>query len=291
MVENEENKHPPHKGLRKGLYLIPSAFTAANICMGFLAVIFSLRGFELAGDNVVEAAVYFDYAAIAIGLAILFDTLDGRIARMTRTTTEMGVQLDSLADVITFGIAPVILVYGWAFGISFKDGTVLHNIGVFALFVYLMCGVMRLARFNLQATRPRILKEGTPKMDKKHFVGLPIPPSAGLIAAIVHFSPMPFSYMASGAAISYSIVLMVLVLLLGGLMVSTLKYTSFKNLGRGKMNFFLLLLLGGIGMSIFLYSQVVLLVLSVAYVGHGLVWYLSSFLKFSKKEKPVEAFD
>ena len=291
-MTEEVKKDTPHKGIKKGLYLIPSTFTAANICMGFLAVLFSLRGFEATSDNIVEAASYFDYAAIAIGLAILFDTLDGRIARMTRTTTELGVQLDSLADVITFGIAPVILVYGWAFGASFKDGTALHNVGIFALFVYLMCGVMRLARFNIQATRPRILKEGTPKMDKKNFVGLPIPPSAGLIAAIVHFAPTPLANMPDGAAVSYSILLMLLVLLLGGLMVSTLKYTSFKNLGRGKLNFLFLLFIGGVAMSIFLYSQVVLLVISVAYVGHGLVWYLSGLLSFgSKKEKQVEAFD
>jgi len=274
-----EDSKPKHKGIKKGLYLIPSAFTAANICMGFLAVIFSLRGFKVSPVDPNLAASYFDYAAIAIGLAILFDTLDGRLARMTRTTTELGVQLDSLADVLTFGIAPVTLLYGWAVGATFADGSSLHSIGIFALFVYLMCGVLRLARFNIQATRPRILAEGTPKMDKKNFVGLPIPPAAGLIAAIVHFSPHPVTVYGNNLAGVYSILLMVLALMLGGFMVSTIRYTSFKNVGTGRKNFYLLLLLGGFGMIVWLYSQIALLALSAAYVSHGIMWYLAGLLR------------
>jgi len=88
----DEDKQPPHKGLKKGLYLIPTAFTAANIAMGFIAVLYSIRGFHLAFSDPSTASWYFDRAAIAIWLAILFDTLDGRVARMTRTATEIGVQ-------------------------------------------------------------------------------------------------------------------------------------------------------------------------------------------------------
>jgi len=99
-----------HRGIKKGLYVIPTAFTAANVAMGFLAVLYSIRGFQVAATRPDIAAGYFDYAAIAIGLAILFDTLDGRVARMTRTATEIGVQFDSLADVLTFGIAPIALI-------------------------------------------------------------------------------------------------------------------------------------------------------------------------------------
>ena len=126
-----EDTRPPHKGLKKGLYLIPTAFTAANIGMGFLAVINSLRGYQLIYTAPEVAAEYFNYAAIAIGFAILFDTLDGRVARMTRTSTELGVQLDSLADVLTFGIAPTALAYGWAFGATFSDKSSLHAIEPF----------------------------------------------------------------------------------------------------------------------------------------------------------------
>ena len=95
---------------------------------------------------------------------------------MTRTATEIGVQFDSLADVLTFGIAPIALIFSWGIAASFAENTSEYGLGVFLLFMYLMCGAFRLARFNLQATRPRVLQEGTPKLDKKNFVGLPIPP-------------------------------------------------------------------------------------------------------------------
>lgn len=275
----ESETQPVHRGIRKGLYLIPTAFTAANIAMGFLAVLSSVRGFQIIATNPEQASIYFDYAAKAIGLAILFDTLDGRLARMTKTATELGVQLDSLADVLTFGIAPVVLAYCWGIGATFDESNSLHSIGLFVLFVYLMCGVLRLARFNLQATRPRVLAEGTPKIDKKNFVGLPIPPSAGLIAAIVHFSPTPLSILGENISRFYTISLMVLTAVLGLLMVSTLKYTSFKNVGTGKRNFYLILVLGAFGMLVWLYSQYVLLIMAGTYVGHGLLWYLMSLLR------------
>lgn len=274
-----EKKPAVHKGIKKGLYLVPTAFTAANIGMGFLAVLSSVRGFRIVLSNPDLAAVYFDYAAKAIGLAILFDTLDGRLARMTKTSTELGVQLDSLADVLTFGIAPVVLVYCWGFGAANAETSSLHSIGLFVLFVYLMCGVLRLARFNIQATRPRVLLEGTQKIDKKNFVGLPIPPAAGLIAAIVHFTPLPLSVQGPVLARFYSIVMMVLIGVLGLLMVSTLKYTSFKNVGTGRRNLYLILVLGTIGMLIWLYSQYVLFILATAYVSHGVVWYVTSLVR------------
>ncbi|REJ78910.1 MAG: phosphatidylcholine/phosphatidylserine synthase [Acidobacteria bacterium] len=275
----ESDSNTVHKGIRKGLYLIPTAFTAANIAMGFLSVLASVRGYQIIDSNPEQAAIYFNYAAKAIGLAILFDTLDGRLARMTKTSTELGVQLDSLADVLTFGIAPVVLAYSWGIGATFNEADSLHNIGVFVLFVYLMCGVLRLARFNLQATRPRVLMEGSQKVDKKNFVGLPIPPAAGLIAAIVHFGPTPISILGENIARFYTISLIVLTASLGLLMVSTLKYTSFKNVGTGRRNFYLILVLGTIGMLIWLYSQYVLLLLAATYVGHGVVWYLMGLLR------------
>ncbi|MEP7075529.1 MAG: CDP-alcohol phosphatidyltransferase family protein, partial [Acidobacteriota bacterium] len=121
----------PHQGLKKGLYVIPTMFTAANVGMGFLAILSSMRGFQIALNDPVGASHYFNSAAIAIGLAILFDTLDGRVARMTRTATEIGVQFDSLADVLTFGIAPIALLYSWSFGLVFGESTQEHALGVF----------------------------------------------------------------------------------------------------------------------------------------------------------------
>src|SRR6185436_20574966 len=193
LAEEPERPNPPRHGVKKGLYLIPSAFTAANIGMGFFSVMESLRGFQLLGGtpDLVTATSHFDNAAIAIGFALLFDMLDGRIARLTKTTTEIGIQLDSIADVVTFGLAPAVLAYVWGYGASLAEGTKLHQLAWFLSFMYLMCGAFRLARFNVQASRPRILAEGTPKVDKKSFVGLPIPVAGGLIAAIVHFTPEP----------------------------------------------------------------------------------------------------
>ena len=290
-MQTEETK-PAHKGLKKGLYAIPTAFTAANIAMGFLAVLSSLHAFQIIATDVDQAARYFDYAAIAIGLAILFDTLDGRVARMTRTSTELGVQLDSLADVLTFGIAPIVLAYSWAIGSTFPVGSALQRLGLFVLFMYLMCGAFRLARFNLQATRPRVLIEGTPKIDKKNFVGLPIPPSAGLVASLVHFSPAPLIAHGEAAANFYAILIMILMTALGLLMVSTIRYTSFKTVGTGRRSLYIVLIIAAVGMLIWLYSRYMLLILSGLYVSHGVLWYLAGLLRSSKrKEEPAEAVE
>ncbi len=285
-METEENK-PAHRGIRKGLYVIPTAFTAANIGMGFLAVLYSIRGFRVAATDPVLAASFFNYAAIAIGLAILFDTLDGRVARMTKTTTEIGVQFDSLADVLTFGIAPIALVYSWGFGASFHENSSEHAFGIFLLFMYLMCGAFRLARFNLQATRPRVLIEGAAKVDKKNFVGLPIPPAAGLMASIVHFAPMPLGSYGEGFARFYSYLFMILIAVLSVLMVSTVKYTSFKNSGSGRRNLYLVLVIAAVGMLIWLYSNYVLLILSGTYVASGIILYVLNIFR----RKPAAEVD
>ena len=281
----EENK-PPHRGLKKGLYLIPSAFTSANIAMGFLAVLASTRGFQVIASSPEQAAVYFGYAAKAVALAILFDTLDGRVARMTRTATEIGVQLDSLADVLTFGIAPVVLIYCWAIGATYSESNSLHAFGVFVLFMYLMCGTFRLARFNLQASRPHILIEGATKVDKKNFVGLPIPPAAGLLAAIVYFSPLPLSHLPENLSNLYTILIMILMACLGLLMVSTVRYSSFKTAGTGRRSIYLILVIAAIGMLVWLYSRYMLLGIASAYVLHGIIWYLTSML--SPKRRAVQ---
>jgi CDP-diacylglycerol---serine O-phosphatidyltransferase len=283
-----EDTRPPHRGLKKGLYLIPTAFTAANIAMGFLAVLSSVRGFQIIVSNPEQAAVYFKYAALGIALAILFDTLDGRVARMTRTSTEIGVQLDSLADVLTFGIAPTVLMYSWAIGATFDEANLIHRFGVFVLFMYLMCGTFRLARFNLQGTRPRVLSEGTPKVDKKNFVGLPIPPAAGLLASIVYLHPLPLNvFTDKNLSHIYTILMIVLMVVLGLLMVSTIRYTSFKTVGKGKHSVYLLLIIAALGMLIWVYSQYMLFIIALAYVAHGIIWYLFNFLRPQKRS--VEA--
>jgi CDP-diacylglycerol--serine O-phosphatidyltransferase len=273
MIAEEDRPNPPRRGLKKGLYLIPSLFTAANIGMGFFSVMASVRGFQLLAGPVpdyIAAAAHFDSAAIAIGLAVIFDMLDGRIARMTRTTTEIGIQLDSIADVVTFGLAPAVLAYVWGYGASLVEGTKLHQFAWFLSFMYLMCGAFRLARFNVQASRPRILAEGTPKVDKKSFVGLPIPVAGGLIAAIVHFAPEPLMSFGPDKARIYSGLLMTLVGFLSAMMVSTLRFSSFKTVGTRTRSMRTIILVLAIGMLIFLYSQYVLLIIAIAYILHGL---------------------
>src|SRR3954469_13089705 len=234
------------RGLKKGLYLLPSAFTAANIGMGYYAVMAALRGFQIlgggaAGGELERATAHFDSAARAIGWAVLFDALDGRIARLTKTTTEIGIQLDSIADVVTFGIAPAVLVYAWGYGAAFQQAGALtgwddqlHKLGWFLSFMFLICGALRLARFNVQATRPRTPAEGSAKVDKKSFLGLPIPAAAGLLAALIRFAPRPLLTYGREYSNLYAGILMGVVAVLGALMVSTIRYSSFKTLGAGR---------------------------------------------------------
>jgi CDP-diacylglycerol--serine O-phosphatidyltransferase len=272
--DDHERPNPPRRGLKKGLYLIPSLFTAANIGMGFFAVMASLRGFQILGSvnpDMLSAAAHFNSAAVAIGWACVFDMLDGRIARLTKTATEIGVQLDSIADVVTFGLAPAVLAYTWGYGASLTEGSDLHRLAWFLSFMFLICGAFRLARYNVQASRPRILAEGTPKVDKKNFVGMPIPVAGGFIAALVHFSPYPLIYFGAERARIYSGLLMVLVGLLSLMMVSTLRFSSFKTVGTKVRSMRTIILALSVGMLIFLYSQYVLLALVVSYVLHALL--------------------
>ena len=256
----------------KGLYVFPTLFTAANVAMGYWAVLSSIRGFAVVASDPTHAAWYFDQGAMAIGLAILFDTMDGRVARATRTATEIGVQFDSLADVLTFGIAPTALLFSWAIAPTFSENTPGYGIGVFVVFTFLMCGAFRLARFNLLATRPKKLAEGATKVDKKYFVGLPIPPAGGLIAALVHFAPLPLSAYGVRPAHYYAYALLGLVAMLAILMVSTIRYFSGKgSKPTGRPGFLLVLFIAGIAMATWFYSQYMLLILAAAYVAHGMV--------------------
>ena len=226
-------------------------------------------------------------AAIAIGFALLFDMLDGRIARLTKTTTEIGVQLDSIADVVTFGLAPAVLAYVWGYGSTLTEGTDLHRFAFFLSFMYLICGAFRLARFNVQASRPRVLAEGSTKVDKKSFVGLPIPVAGGLIAALVHFSPVPLIHFGTDTGRIYSALLMVLVGFLSFLMVSTLRFSSFKTVGtrRGSMRPIIFAL--AVLLLIIMFSRYVLLAIVVSYVLYGLLSRVASI--FWRRSDSAEA--
>jgi len=137
--------------------------------------------------------------------------------------------------------------------------------------MYLMCGGFRLARFNVQASRPRLLAEGTAKVDKKFFVGLPIPVAGGLIAAIIHFNPKPLVSYGPERAQIYSIMLMALVGFLSVLMVSTLRFSSMKTVGTRSRSMRTIILVVAFTLVIFLYSRHALLILAISYILHGLL--------------------
>jgi CDP-diacylglycerol--serine O-phosphatidyltransferase len=265
----QQPMNPPRRGIRRGIYIIPSMFTIGNILCGFYAVINSLKGYQLLleADRFAEATYLFDNAAKAIGIAVLLDGLDGRIARMTKATSEFGVELDSIADVLTFGIAPAVMAYTWGYGST--PG--LERLAWGISFFFLICGALRLARFNVMARAPRFTVPGnTPKLDKRYFVGLPIPAAAGLLASVIHFVPAPLESLSPDSMTYYSWFLLAGMAALAILMVSTIRYTSFKNIGpKSNKPFILLPFLSLLVAGIWFYSQWVLLLIASFYVSHG----------------------
>lgn len=180
---------------RRGIYILPNLFTSASLFCGFYAIIATIQG-------------RYEAAAIAILISAIFDGLDGRIARFTRTTSDFGSEYDSLADLVAFGLAPGILAFRWAlepFG----------RLGWLAAFVYVVCGALRLARFNVQ--------KGT--VDSGHFRGLPIPAAACLVASLVLFTGL-----LGGIPEKSALAILVAIYILSFLMVSTVRYSSFKKL-------------------------------------------------------------
>ena len=284
---SDTQPNPPRKGIRKGIYIVPSAFTIANIMCGFYAIVNAIQAVQLGitPSNLAKTLELFDHAAIAVGLAVIFDGLDGRIARMTHTTSDFGVELDSIADVVTFGVAPAVLAYTWGYG--GVQGIDRYGWGV--SFFFMICGALRLARFNVMARSPKFDKPGTsPKLDKKSFVGLPIPPAAAVLASIIHFAPMPLIGYEGTTRYTLGWALIIGMALLGTLMVSTIRYTSFKNLGAKSMNPFIALpLLAALLSAIYFHSQVVLLVLAVCYAAHGLILKAFSLLGRFRRQQPT----
>jgi CDP-diacylglycerol--serine O-phosphatidyltransferase len=186
----------PSEKLRKGVYLIPSLFTCGNLMCGFFSVISTFNG------EYVQAALFIIFANI-------LDGVDGYAARLTRSTSQFGVEFDSLADVVSFGVAPAILVYFWAL---VPWGTW----GWLAASTFVLCGALRLSRFNVQSTK---------SIAKNHFVGLPIPAAAEMIVATV----LLYYYMGGEGAPNKQLTLLLVIYGLAGLMVSGFPYFSLKN--------------------------------------------------------------
>jgi len=247
---------------RKGAFLLPSLFTTLNIAFGYYALYHTFLG------SATEPWHYND-AAKAIGFAIIFDGLDGRIARMTNTTSDFGREFDSLADVITFGVAPAVLAWMWGFRLLGPiNGTDWYSrivqVGGIATFAFLVAGASRLARFNIQVN-PQPINPGRP--GGKYFVGMPIPGGAGMIAAVVHFTggqPLSDWWMA--------LVWIVFVGLTAFLMVSTWRFYSFKGIDfRSPHSGRLIVIIAVLMVLIWYFSQYVLFFLALAYMFSGVI--------------------
>jgi CDP-diacylglycerol--serine O-phosphatidyltransferase len=244
------------------MYLLPSLFTAGNIAAGYYAITQSVQG------SPAEPG-YFDRAALAIGLAALLDGVDGFIARVTHTTSDFGKELDSLADVITFGVAPSLLAYIWGFCMlplaahpDLRENVV--HAGVFVCFLFLICGASRLARFNI-SVNPQPRNPGKP--GKKFFVGMPIPAGAGVVAAVVHCfrgSPIYNPWTA--------LVWLALILFTGFLMVSNWRFWSAKELSSGSRHPFQLFAgIALVGALIAWKSEYMLMVIALGYLVSGVL--------------------
>jgi CDP-diacylglycerol--serine O-phosphatidyltransferase len=191
------NERPPfdrRESLRKGVYILPNLFTTGCLFAGFYGIVSTMNG-------------HYSLAAWFILVASIFDALDGKVARLTGTTSKFGVEYDSLADLVAFGVAPGLLMYAWAlkpFG----------KLGWLAAFLYVVCGALRLARFNVQVTT----------VESKRFVGLPIPAAASMVASCVLFL-----HHMGGPGTVRKVSILVLIYVLAFLMVSSFRYYSFKD--------------------------------------------------------------
>lgn len=272
-MEPSKSKKRP----RRAAYALPTLFTSGNIFLGFLAIVQAFEGAIQAATGDLGTNAHFSLAAKALGFAVFFDGLDGRIARMTNTTSDFGRELDSLADVITFGIAPAILAFVW--GVRFVISTEpsvesnLIRAGYLVVFFYLLCGAVRLARFNIQS-----LPSARP--DHKYFIGMPIPAAAGFVAAVVYMDASPVR------SLSFSILWLIAVGGIGLLMVSTWRYPSAKqiNITKPRTPLFVLIV-ACIVFLIWEWSQPFLLALACTYVFSGIVIRVSSFMRRRRKPR------
>lgn len=237
-----------HINLRKSLFILPNAFTLSSIFCGFYAVV-------LCSSSPSEDDFY--RASLLIIFAMFFDMIDGRVARLTRTQSAFGIQIDSLADVLSFGAAPALLVYTWSL-------SALGTLGIVASFAYLACGAIRLARFNVLATDV----SGRPKKPSKYILGLPIPGAAGILVSLV-----AANHAMNGQLAIAHVPIMLVVFALSFFMVSTIKFRSFKDLTLSLRTILLVMFAVGSGvlMAVKVHITVALGWMLTSYVAIGLV--------------------
>ncbi|MEW6187684.1 MAG: CDP-diacylglycerol--serine O-phosphatidyltransferase [Thermodesulfobacteriota bacterium] len=246
-IKSRKNKNREDR--RRGIYVLPNLVTTGGLFCGFYAVIAAISG-------------NFYQAALSILIAAVLDGLDGRIARLTRTTSAFGVQYDSLSDVIAFGLAPGVVVFLWAL-------KPFDRFGWIAAFLYVVCGALRLARFNVQVGQ----------VSSKYFVGLPIPAAASIIATTILFI-----YQIGGTGSTGYLAVLIMIYILSFLMVSNIPYPSFKGLKlaeRRSFNFLVAVVL--------LFVLVALepfLMLSVGILGYVLSGPVLALVRLKKKPLP-----
>lgn len=250
--------------------LLPSLFTVANLGMGWFAIQQTVLALQTA-----EPAGLLDAAAKAIGWAILLDGLDGRIARMANATSAFGREFDSLADIISFGVAPALLAYVW--GLRFLNTNPgllqgLNRAAQIVIFLFVVAGAARLARFNISTHDSYPSNPGKP--GKRYFVGMPIPAAAGAIAAVVHFFASPsFFFVAVNTSWGVSVLWLAFVLALAWLMVSTWRFYSFKEIDLGRRHpYVFMVALAALMAGLWYYSEVVLLGVVMLYMGSAVAW-------------------
>ncbi len=238
--------------MRKGIYILPNTLTLGGMFCGFYAILASYKG-------------HYIYGAWAILIANIFDGLDGWVARLTNSTTKFGIELDSLSDLVAFGVAPAVLIYSWGlqpFG----------RIGWGAAFLFVICGALRLARYNVQM--------GT--TESKAFTGLPIPGAGTVVASLVLFYNEVW-----GDLSGRNYIILFLPFLLAALMVSTLRFHGMKEFDFKKRKpFWLLVVIVVAFVLIFMYPEIVIFIFSIAYVLLGMI---EGTYLFRKKRKLREA--
>lgn len=239
-VDDRRGYPAARKGLRRGVYLLPSLFTMANLFCGYACIIHAMHR-------------EFHTAAGFIGIAIVLDMLDGRIARMTGTTSAFGLEFDSLADVVSFGVAPAVLSFAWGL-------QPLGRLGWAAGFLFVAAAAVRLARFNIQSG----------SQDKRYFVGMPSPPAAGVPAATVF--AFPYGLEGSGEAV----LVLAMVIVPALLMVSTVRFRSFKTFDLRLRRSYPVLFLLALGLAVLVAQpEATLLTMAYAYLASafiGLAW-------------------
>ncbi len=245
----------PVAARRRGIYLLPNLLTTGGLFAGFYAILAAASG-------------NFENACIAVFVAALFDGVDGRVARMTGTTSEFGVQYDSLADLVSFGMAPSLVMYHWAL-VNFRaDGPVLAKVGWAAAFLYAACAALRLARFNTQVG----------SVDKRWFIGLASPAAAGLVVSFV-WAMNTFGY--SGGALRW--IALGVTVAAGLLMVSRLRDFSFKGFPKGeRVPFWVLLLVVLVITALFVAQAKGLFAIALVYALSGPAWWAWTHLRPAK---------